>query len=389
MARKTGWISQGDVRRVMIPAAIFPELVVGLPAARVYAALALRANNVTGLVDSTWEQIAADSGLSRSQVAAGLRDLIEGGWLMKVRQGHSRASNKYRLLASPVAPAEFRAATEGGEAESDGPEIETVNGPETRTVPEVPEGPETRTVNGPERETLETESEGPETRTEGSGNPDLTVRKSGPPLVSPTTKETELATQVLANADASPGDEPVVVEAELVDDDESGLFEINGKPAKPKTSKRPSGRKANAPLVLRHGFPEPQPDWDASDAIRRIVGAWVEAYESRGVRPADKARGQAASEIKALIEVGNNPNLVDAVARRAGERGHATVIREVEILINGQRGNQRADPEPSTGDLRVIKGEWLKAAPDWGFLAHFGVTPENAHLYGYRPSQSA
>ncbi|PRY43293.1 hypothetical protein [Umezawaea tangerina] len=136
------WIQEGDVPRVMIPLDIHPRQVCGAAAARVYAALAYRADNRTGLVDSTLEQIAADADMGRSQAAAGVKRLIADRWIEQVRKGNSRVSNKYRMHAAPTA--------------LDRPESRTVDHPENRTVQ--PSGQ--------------------------SGIPDQTVRNSGPPLVS-------------------------------------------------------------------------------------------------------------------------------------------------------------------------------------------------------------
>jgi hypothetical protein len=123
----------------------------GVPAARAFGALAKRADNRSGLVDSTFEQIAQDARMSRSQAAAGVAKLIELGLIEQVRKGNSRISSKYRLPRTPLAV--------------DRPGFQTVKGPDSHTV----DRPETRTV----------EPAGP------SGNPDFVVRISGPPLVSP------------------------------------------------------------------------------------------------------------------------------------------------------------------------------------------------------------
>jgi hypothetical protein len=146
----------GDAPRVVVPTAIYPEMTCGVPAARAFGALAKRADNRSGLVDSTFEQIAQDAGMSRSQAAAGVAKLIELGWVEQLRKGNSRISSKYRVRCAAAA--------------ADRPEIQTVKGPDSRTV----DRPETRTV----------EPVGP------SGIPDLVVRKSGPPLVSPSSSPT-------------------------------------------------------------------------------------------------------------------------------------------------------------------------------------------------------
>jgi len=128
--KKSNWWCEAE--RVMLPVAIFPKVTVGLTAARAFGALAMRADNKSGLVDSTYEQIAEDAGMSRGQAAEGVRRLIDLGWIEQVRKGNSRVSNKYQLRAAPVP--------------LDRPDLRTVKGPENKTV----NRPGSRTVNRPE-----------------------------------------------------------------------------------------------------------------------------------------------------------------------------------------------------------------------------------------------
>ncbi|APU20900.1 hypothetical protein [Actinoalloteichus sp. GBA129-24] len=141
------WIREGNVPRIMIPAAIFPKLVAGVPAARAYAALAMRADNKTGVSDSTTEQIAVDADMSLSQAKAGVKRLIDDGWLTKIRQGNSSQSNRYQLHTTPA----------------DRSEIRPVDQPGIRPVL--------------------TQTEQSEIRLGQVGNPARTGRKSDPPLV--------------------------------------------------------------------------------------------------------------------------------------------------------------------------------------------------------------
>jgi hypothetical protein len=153
-----------DTPRVMLPVAIFPQVTVGLPAARVYAAMAMRADNRSGLVDSTFEQIAEDAGMSRRQVAEGVAALLASGWVEQVRKGNSRVSSKYRMRAS----------------------VAVVDSAESRTVQAFDGGPsddaESRTVNGAETSTVEAVGQ--------CGDPHFVVRNSAPPLVSPSSSPT-------------------------------------------------------------------------------------------------------------------------------------------------------------------------------------------------------
>lgn len=221
------WIKQGDVSRVMVPTAIFPEMSAGVPAARVYAALAMRANNITGLVDSTIKQIADDAKMSTSQVSDGLSRLIADGWVTRVRSGHSRQSSKYQMHAFPHAelPGFPASSTPFGVSGNPGGLDETAG----QGLAGNPGGSE---------ETAGQEAPGNPGSPNGvSGNPDWTTRKSGHPLVSPKTCLTKELTTTTSSAplpseDDQPGDnlfgETLAVVHEL-------------KPARTKTAVKPSG----------------------------------------------------------------------------------------------------------------------------------------------------
>jgi len=120
--KKSNW--WGETERVMLPVAIFPKVTVGLTAARAFGALAMRADNKSGFVDSTFEQIADDAGMSRRRAAEGVATLISLGWIEQVRKGNSRVSSKYRLRSAPITVD----SVENSTVNSDG--IDTVNSAE-------------------------------------------------------------------------------------------------------------------------------------------------------------------------------------------------------------------------------------------------------------------
>jgi hypothetical protein len=167
----------GYPSRITVPTEIFPEMTCGVPAARAFGALAKRADNRSGLVDSTFEQIAQDAGMSRRQAAEGVAKLIELGLIEQVRKGNSRISSRYRLPRTPLA---------------DSAETRTVDDADSRTVKDA----ETRTVDPAEQ----------------CGNPHFVVRKSALPLVSSlgTTKDSSAfggadADEDHTDADSIPG----------------------------------------------------------------------------------------------------------------------------------------------------------------------------------------
>lgn len=142
------WIQEGDVPRVMVPVDIYPRLTLGVPAARAYGALAMRADNATGLVDSTVEQIAEAADMSRRQAAEGVKVLRTAGYLQQLSQGRSGRSSRYRIYSEP-------------------------QDAEIRTLED--QGAETRTLQGAEIRTLGESA---------CGFPHISVRISAPPLVS-------------------------------------------------------------------------------------------------------------------------------------------------------------------------------------------------------------
>lgn len=227
---------------------------------------------------------------------------------------------------------------------------------------------------------------------------DRHVHDRNAPQISPTKVLDQSGDQSTTGAAAPAADEPEILDAVIVDEDDAtaGLFDapaptVEATKPEPKRRSGRGKRKLNAPLVTRHTFAEPTRHVEPGEAIRLIMGLWVETYQARGVDPAGTTRGQAAAEIAALIDVGNNPNLVAAAARRAAQAGYATVIREVERMVNtAQPPARRGGSDPlanlAPGDQIQVRTEFLKSRPNWERLARYGITPDNAALYGFRAS---
>lgn len=210
LVSQRNWIMAGDVPRVMVPRAIFPEMAAGVPAARVYAALALRAHNVTGLVDSTIRQIAEDARMGTSQVSDGVARLVADGWLTRVRVGNSRQSSKYQMHAVPqVGLPGFPGGsdTNGASGNPGGSDETAGQGPPGNPgSPEEVESPGLPGNPGGPPITAGQELPGfPEPPNGASGNPDWTPRKSGSPLVYPKNLTKDLTNK--ASASLPPDDE--------------------------------------------------------------------------------------------------------------------------------------------------------------------------------------
>ncbi|MCP2168117.1 hypothetical protein LX83_004991 [Goodfellowiella coeruleoviolacea] len=152
------------------------------------------------------------------------------------------------------------------------------------------------------------------------------------------------------------------------------------KAAKGKAPRKPKPA-MSAPVVLSHPYAEPEPGWDHGKAIQTIVGRWVDASRARNIEPDGRKRGQAAKEIRALIEAGNNPRLVSDAAIRAGQKLRATVIEEVHRMAAEFSGAGPVTPgrRPvmaggydlsglSTGDQRLVQAELSKDNPNMDLI---------------------
>ena len=114
-------------------------------------------------------------------------------------------------------------------------------------------------------------------------------------------------------------------------------------------TKPTSSTRASAP---RNPVPVPLPTTSGAGAPTGpgpIVAAWVEAMTANGVTPTGGMRGQVGKLAKELLAAGNDPARVLDAARSAGEKGYATIDRELGALSG------RARP------LRAVESERLPA----------------------------
>jgi len=325
----------------MVPRAIFPEMRPGVTASRVYGALAVRADNGSGLVDSTFEQIAADAGLSRRRVAEGVAVLIEQGWVTQARQGRGRVASKYRLHPTPLrSGVETDTTTELGQDCSG-----AVNDTTTEVDEDLGEDRSGVVYGATTGADPAASGAGNDTATEpcGVGN-DTTTSRSG-----------------VENGTLSCLTNPLV-SPRRSEPDGSG-------PRAPRAASAPPD-----PVAL---FPSPSPP--ASTTARDAVAAWVQAYRATGGRPVARQTKQAGREAKELLAAGNPPDLVLAAARAAGAKCRATIVTELGIILarrpgRSPSGNGLDLSHLSTGDRRFAEAELTKLHPDYRLLAEtFGV----------------
>lgn len=270
------WIAAGGVPRVTVPTAIFPGLVAGLPAARVYAALVMRAHSVTGLVDSTVKQIADDAQMGTSQVSSGLARLIADGWVSKVRQGNSRQSNRYQMHAEPHGGRP--GFPEGSSVVEPSGNPEGLAGGEGAGFPEGPEGAgPSGNPEGLEPAGLSGNPGGPEPsgNPERSGNPEgltgqyvRSARLDPPEIREPSLKDKNLTTKDLTTLPASrASDTPT---ADLFGEPLAVVHQLKPKPTK--RTKTPAGY---TPDFERFWAAYPR-----HEAKKRALAAWTKALDS-------------------------------------------------------------------------------------------------------------
>ncbi|HEV2777881.1 MAG TPA: hypothetical protein VGX25_00615 [Actinophytocola sp.] len=176
-----------------------------------------------------------------------------------------------------------------------------------------------------------------------------------------------------ADADAPRGgDEPDVIEAEIVEDDE-GLFDSSASSiaAKPKTKRR--ARKVDLEKDRRQ-----QQAHDLADRYYRSKNRMVKFMAVRGV--VVKALENYPYEVvfegvkRMATQDRNRPFTLDTLRE--------AIERNCGVLPATGRGN---DPlaQFAPGDQIQIRTEFLKTRPNWERLSTYGITPANAHLLGY------
>lgn len=87
-----------------------------------------------------------------------------------------------------------------------------------------------------------------------------------------------------------------------------------------------------------------------------VMAAWVEAFVASGRQPTKDQRGKASKDARQLLDAGNSPDMVLALARAAGAKCRSTIANETTP--------GRTTPGPvreSTTDARVRAGLELAA----------------------------
>jgi hypothetical protein len=94
-----------------------------------------------------------------------------------------------------------------------------------------------------------------------------------------------------------------------------------------------------------------------------VVAAWIEGYRTTGVNPPGPRCGQVGKEAKALLEAGNDIEVVIAAAREAGRQGWWVIERQMTAAarVAGWRQAQpnriRDFKSPALADQHVYDGQ--------------------------------
>lgn len=82
-----------------------------------------------------------------------------------------------------------------------------------------------------------------------------------------------------------------------------------------------------------------------------VMAVWAEAFTASGRKPTKDQRGKASKDAKQLLDAGNDPALVIALAKAAGAKCRATIANETDL-----RSSTTTHGCPSTTDSRVAAG---------------------------------
>lgn len=104
-----------------------------------------------------------------------------------------------------------------------------------------------------------------------------------------------------------------------------------------------------ADLVLVH------PAAEAPISARDCTEAWVDEFRATGAQPAERQIKQAARESKQLLDAGNSPAMVLALARSAGSQRRATVVNEMSRRAPAAQKPNRPSTTDKIGHLQAMK----------------------------------
>ncbi len=92
----------------------------------------------------------------------------------------------------------------------------------------------------------------------------------------------------------------------------------------------------------------------AAVTARDGMAVWAEAFATTGRKPTKDQRGKASKDIKQLLDAGNAPDVVMALARAAGAKCRATVANEQGDTVPPSR-------RPSATTRATTEAQDLKA----------------------------
>jgi hypothetical protein len=207
---------------------------------------------------------------------------------------------------------------------------------------------------------------------------DRHVHDRNTPQISPTKVLDQSGDQSTADAAAPAAAGLEVLDAEIIDDDAAtdGLFGVpQPSPTPPKRSRRkkPMDPEKRARLDqandLADRYRKSKNKMVKFIAVRQIVVTALENYPYDAVFEGVKRMATADRDRPFTLDT-----LRSAIERASGF-GPATVRRGGDPLGH-----------LAPGDQIQVRTEFLKTRPNWERLARYGITPDNAALYGFRAS---
>lgn len=206
---------------------------------------------------------------------------------------------------------------------------------------------------------------------------DSTVQHSTEPVRTGNEPVSEPVPAEQASAEAPAPDDTVILDAEIVEDHPKaqGLFEaLQPPPAAPKRSRRkkPVDPEKQARIDQAN---------DLADRYYRSKNRMVKFMAVRGivVKALENYPYDVVFEgVKRLATVDRDRPFTLDTLRSAIERSAGAV----------PAGSRGGDPLAylAPGDAIQVRTEFLKSRPNWDRLATYGITPDNAALFGFRAS---
>lgn len=164
------------------------------------------------------------------------------------------------------------------------------------------------------------------------------------------------------SAAAAPPGEIAVIDGEIVDAHEDGLFSVPPSTAAAKPTRTPKPKKPPMPAprwdVEPFGIPGRPDGWTDEQLTAEIVRVWVDTCVLRGVTPSSSQIAQTGKETRGLIAAGNNPHFVRKAAHEAAQDANGPY----STIVNGCKRLYR-DMSAAAGSPNVVRFDRRRSGP--------------------------